>query len=200
MALLDVGFASLVYIARALLAVAASVTILIATYAIRIRAKGVGVRDFVKKILPLLRENKAINSAIDAAPYNIRFCARNLGMDRKNLSTKLPILAQLSLDGNCFLLMFIAMLCIFMIGATIHWTSIVAIAALVLFLELGAPNQPGGILVGALIIITYLNLPDMLHMAIYLEVLLGSTQNLINVISNIVTMVEDEGVYIAKGL
>lgn len=96
--------------------------------------------------------------------------------------------------------MFIAMLCIFMIGATIHWTSIVAIAALVLFLELGAPNQPGGILVGALIIITYLNLPDMLRMAIYLEVLLGSTQNLINVISNIVTMVEDEGVYIAKGL
>ena len=35
----------------------------------------------------------------------------------------------------------------------------------------------------------------MLRMAIYLEVLLGSAQNLINVISNIVTMVEDEGVH-----
>lgn len=192
--LLDVGFASLVYIARALLAVAASVTILIATYAIRIRAKGVDVRAFVKKLLPLLRENIATNSAIDAVPYNIRFCARNFGMDRKNLSTKLPILTQLSLDGNCFLLMFIAMLCVFMIGATLHWTSIVAIAALVMFLELGAPNQPGGILVGTLIIITYINVPDLLRMAIYLEVLLGSAQNLINVISNIVTIVEDEGV------
>ena len=35
----------------------------------------------------------------------------------------------------------------------------------------------------------------MLRMAIYLEVLLGSAQNLINVISNIVTIVEDEGVH-----
>ena len=68
------------------------------------------------------------------------------------------------------------------------------LALLVLFLELGAPNQPGGILVGTLIIITYLNLPGMLRMAIYLEVLLGSAQNLINVISNIVTVVEDEGI------
>jgi hypothetical protein len=101
----------------------------------------------------------------------------------------------MSLDGNCFLLMSISMLCIFMIGASVHWTSILAIAILVLFLELGAPNQPGGILVGTLIIITYLSLPDMLRMAIYLEVLLGSAQNLINVISNIVTIVEDEGVH-----
>ena len=115
-------------------------------------------------------------------------------MDRKNLSYKLPILAQIGLDGNCLLLMLIAMVCVFMVGSAIHWTSIVAIAALVLFLELGAPNQPGGILVGTLIIITYLNLPDMLRMAIYMEVLLGSIQNLINVISDVVTMVEDEGV------
>ena len=35
----------------------------------------------------------------------------------------------------------------------------------------------------------------MLRMAIYLEVLLGSAQNLINVISNIVTIVEDEGAH-----
>ena len=56
-------------------------------------------------------------------------------------------------------------------------------------------NPLSGILVGTLIIITYLGLPDMLRMAIYLEVLLGSAQNLINVISNIVTMVEDEGVH-----
>lgn len=194
-ALLDLGFLSLIHIARTLVALTIGVTVLLASYVVRLRLKGVEIRTFVKKLLPLLRENVAIGSAIDAAPYNIRFCARYFGMDRKNLTNKLPILAQLSLDGNCLLLMHIAMLCVFMIGATINWPIVVAIAALVLFLELGAPNQPGGILVGTLIIITYLGLPNMLRMAIYLEVLLGSTQNLINVISNIVTVVEDEGVH-----
>ena len=193
--LLDIGIASLLYIARALFAITVGVAALLGSYALRIRAKGVNVRSFVKRLLPLLRENIAINSAIDAVPYNIRYCSRYFGMDRKSISNKMPILAQMSLDGNCFLLMAIAMLCIFMIGANVHWTSILAIAILVLFLELGAPNQPGGILVGTLIIITYLSLPDMLRMAIYLEVLLGSAQNLINVISNIVTIVEDEGVH-----
>ena len=191
-ALLDLGFISFLYIVRMVLTIAASTLILLATYAIRLRIKGVNVRAFVKRLRPLLRENVAIGSVIDAVPFNIRFCARNFGMNRNVLASKLPILAQLGLDGNCFLLMFIAMICIFMTGVDIPLPSIVGIALLVLFLELGAPNQPGGILVGTLIIISYLNLPDMLRMAIYLEVIFSSFQNLINVISNIVTVVEDE--------
>ena len=193
-ALLDVGFVSLLYIVEIVLSIAGGVLVLFASYAIRLRAKGVNVRAFAKKLLPLLRENVAINSSIDAAPYNIRYCTRNFGMSREKLSSNLPILAQLSLDGNCFILMYIAMICIFMSVSSVPWPNVVGIAALVLFLELGAPNQPGGILIGTMIVITYLNLPDMLRMAIYLEMFLGSAQNIINVMSNIVAMAEDEGV------
>ena len=194
-ALLDVGFESLLFITRVVLSIAGGVLILLTSYAVRLRIKGIEVIPFVKKLLPLLRENIAINSAIDAVPYNIRYCARHYGMSRERLSNNLPVLAQLSLDGNTFILMYIAMIGVFMIGSDIHWVHILAIGLLVLFLELGAPNQPGGILVGTLIIITYLNLPDMLRMAIYLEVFFGSAQNIVNVISNIVEMAEDEGVH-----
>lgn len=193
-ALLDIGLVVLIYIARTIAVIVVGTLLLLASYAIRLRLKGVKVIAFAKKLLPLLHENIAIGSAIDAVPYNIRYCVRNFGMSRESLSFKLPILAQIGLDGNCLILMLIAMVCVFMIGAEVHWSTLIAIALLVLFLELGAPNQPGGILVGTLIIITYLNLPDMLRMAIYLEVLLGSAQNIINVISNIVTIVEDEGI------
>ena len=194
--LLDRGFASLLYVAEMVLSISGGVLILFATYAIRLLVKGVKVGPFVKKLLPLLRENIAIGSSIDAVPYNIRYCARNFGMSREKLSTDLPVMAQLSLDGNCFILMYAAMVCIYMRGEDIPLASVFAIAALVLFLELGAPNQPGGILVGTLIIITFLNLPSMLRLAIFMEVLLGSAQNIINVISNIVSMAEDEGVRI----
>ena len=194
-ALLDVGFNSLLYIVELVLSIAGGILVLYATYAIRLRMKGIKVIPFVKKLLPLLGENIAIGSSIDAVPYNVRFCARNYGMDRERLSRKLPVLAQLSLDGNCFILMYTAMICVYMRGTDFAWESILAIAVLVLFLELGAPNQPGGILVGTMIIITFLNLPSMLRMAIYMEVFLGSAQNIINVISNIVTVAEEEGVH-----
>lgn len=196
--LLDQGFASLLYIASVVLAISGGVLLLFASYAVRLRVKGIHVRRFAKTLLPLLRENIAINSSIDAVPYNIRYCARNFGMNRERLSTNMPILAQLNFDGNCFILMYVAMICIFTIGANIHWAIVLAIAVLVLILELGAPNQPGSILVGTLIIITYLNLPTMLRMAIYLEVIFGSAQNIINVISNIVALAEDEGVRYAQ--
>ena len=172
----------------------ASTSVLFATYALRLKAKGIKVGPFVKKLMPLLRENSAIGSAIEAAPYNIRYCVRHFGMDRSRLSRILPALAQINRDGNCYLIMFVAML--FLLASDIEFSvvNIVVIAALVLFLSFGAPNQPGSILIGTLIIITYLNSNDAIGMAIYLEVFLGGLQNMVNVISDIVTVAEEEGV------
>ena len=115
-------------------------------------------------------------------------------MDRSKLSHMLPVLAQINRDGNCFLLMLIAMLYIFASGVEASPINIAVIAALVFFLSFGAPNQPGSILIGTLIIITYLNSMDAICMAIYLEVFLGGIQSLVNVISDIVTVAVEEGV------
>lgn len=198
LAILDVllksGHNTLIYTLALILFAIACTGALFATYAIRLKAKGVEVGRFVKVLLPLLRENRAIGSAIDAAPYNIRYCVKHYGMDRSKLSRALPLLAQINRDGNCFLLMLVAMLFIFASGAEVSAVNIIVIAALVLFLSFGAPNQPGSILIGTLIIITYLHAYDAICMAIYLEVFLGGIQNIINVISDIVTVAEKEDV------
>ena len=60
-------------------------------------------------------------------------------------------------------------------------------------LSLGAPNQPGSILIGTLIVTMYLNSYDMLCAAICSEAFLGSAQNIVNVIGDIVAAaIEDE--------
>ncbi|MBE6466384.1 dicarboxylate/amino acid:cation symporter [Denitrobacterium detoxificans] len=165
---------------------------LFASYAARLKVRGVKVIPFAKKLLPLVRENFAIGSVINAVPYNIRYCVRNYGLDRERVSRTLPFLAQINLDGNCFLLMFVAVFYIFATGTEVPPVSIVVISALVLFLSFGAPNQPGSILIGSLIIVTYLKSYDVVCMAIYLEFFLGGLQNMINVISDIVTVSEEE--------
>ena len=170
----------------------ASSLLLFASYAVRLRAHGIKVIPFVRKLIPLIRENLKISSTIDAAPYNIRYCTRAYGMDRKRLERSLPLLAQINLDGNCFLIMLIALVFMFMTGIGFAWFDIVVLGVLVVLLSLGAPNQPGSILIGTLIVTAYLHSYDLVCVAIYLEAFAGTAQYMINVIGDIVMVAIEE--------
>ena len=170
----------------------ASSLALFASYAIRLRAHGIKVIPFVRKLIPLIRENLKISSVIDAAPYNVRYCARTYGMDCKRLGRSLPLLAQINLDGNCFLIMLISLVFMFMTGTGFAWFDIAVLGAPVLLLSFGAPNQPGSILIGTFIVTAYLHSFDLVCVAIYLEAFAGPVQNIINVIGDIVMVAIEE--------
>ncbi len=190
--LLKGGLQDLLLILGCVLLLAAGLIVMFAFYLLRLLIAGVKPGPFLKKLPPLIWENMKINSAIDAVPYNTRYCARVYGFDRKRLSEKLPILAQVNLDGNCFLIMMIAMLLIFTMGIGATWVQILVIAILVLFLSIGAPGQPGSILIGTLIILYYLKAESLISIAIYAEVFTGALQNMVNVIGDIVTVAIEE--------
>lgn len=190
--LLEKGFSALRGVLMCWTLVLLGVGLLLGFYALLLRLAGLRVVWFVKKVLPILRENIAINSAIDAVPFNIRQCSRVFGLRRSALEDIMPVLAQTNLDGNCFIIMAITMLLIASCGEALPWWNYLMLAVLVLFLSLGAPNQPGSILIGVLIIINFLNIPQMLPVAIYCEVLLGTVQNLVNVTGDFVmTVIEN---------
>ena len=81
---------------------------------------------------------------------------------------------------------------IFILGADASWLLIAEIAIIILFLSLGAPNQPGSILIGIFIITFLLKADDLISVAIYAEVLFGAIQNIINVTGDIVTVAIEE--------
>ena len=169
-----------------------SLIVMAAFYLIRLLIGGVKIVPFIKKFPPLLWENYKINSAIDALPFNIRYCWREYGFNRERISSKLPILAQTNQDGNCYLIMLTSMIFIFMMGIHVSLLQIIGIAVLVLFLSIGAPNQPGSILIGMLIITFYLQANELVVVAIYAEVFFGALQNMINVAGDIVTVAIEE--------
>lgn len=165
---------------------------LLITYAIRLKAHGIPVRDFAKKLWPLVKENFVIGSVIDAVPYNTRYCVKVFGLSRERLEKELPVLAQTNLDGNCFILMLLAAIYISIANCEVSWFNIAVIALIVLFLSFGAPNQPGSILIGMLIILTYLKSDSIVSMALCFELFCGGLQNILNVISSVVAVAENE--------
>ncbi|MEE1160135.1 MAG: cation:dicarboxylase symporter family transporter [Atopobiaceae bacterium] len=162
----------------------------LATYALRLKARGVKVTEFARKLWPLVKENFVIGSVIDAVPYNTRYCAKVFGFSRSRLEKELPVLSQTSLDGNCFILMLLATIFIFVANCPVSRLNVVVVALIVLFLSFGAPNQPGSILIGMLIILTYLNSSAAVSMALCFELFCGALQNILNVISSIVMVTE----------
>ena len=163
-----------------------SLAVMAMYYAVRLKAKSIQVVPFAGKLLPLIHENYKINSAIDAVPFNVRYCAREFGYSRAELSNTLPVLAQINLDGNCFVLTLTSMLMLFKGGMVINLPDQLLIAFLILFLSVGAPNQPGSYLIGLTIIAQYMGISGFISSAIIGEVLFGSVINMVNVIGDIV--------------
>ena len=165
---------------------------LLALYALRLKARGISVLAFARKLWPLVKDNFVIGSVIDAVPYNTRYCEKNFGISRDRLNKELPILAQASLDGNCFILMLLATIYIFVANCEVSWFNVAVAALIVVFLSLGAPNQPGSILIGMLVILTYLNSDAAISLALCFELFFGSLQNILNVISSVAMVAENE--------
>ena len=190
--LLGEGYETLIMILSVIALLAASLVVLAAFYLIRLLIGGVKLRPFFKHFLPFIKENYNIGSAIDAVPFNIRYCTRKYGMARNRISDKFSVLAQLNLDGNCYLIMLIGMLFVFMMGDRASWYHILVIAILVVFLSFGAPNQPGSILIGSLIVALFLQGDILIPTAVYLELFFGGIQNIINVTGDLVTIAIEE--------
>lgn len=197
LALIEGGFESLFVLAEFGGLVILSLVVMAAFYLIRLLIGRVKIGPFLRHLPLLIWENFKINSAIDAVPFNIRYCKKNYGYDRKRLSQQLPILAETNQDGNCFILVMISMLFILLLGENVSWIHIIGVAILILFLSFGAPNQPGSVLIGMLIVTTFLQADEMISIAIYAEVFFGALQNIVNVIGDIVTVAIEEQKFVS---
>ena len=136
----------------------------------------------------MLKENLLIYSTIEALPFNMRYCIKNYGFERKRLERVLPMLSQINLDGNCFIITLIALTLMFTTGAGISWIDVIMVCLVTFFLSLGAPNQPGSILIGLLVIFSYMNALDIVALAIYAETVFGSLLSATNAAGDIVNV------------
>jgi Na+/H+-dicarboxylate symporter len=186
------GYGTIVVMLELIVVAFASLIVLFVYYILRLLKSGIQPVPFFRKMMPLLRENAAIASAFDAVPYNIRYCARVYGFDRKRLERTLPVLAQINLDGNCFLITVIAMIYIAANSTPLSLRDALVIGLLVLLLSLGAPNQPGSCMIGLTIVMVFLKAEDLLTVALYAEVFFGGILNLTNIVGDMVTAAIEE--------
>lgn len=174
-----------------LLCISVSMLVPIIYNLLRVKVAGIELEPFINKLIPLIKENMKMTSAIDAAPYNIRYCAKNYKLDRDWLEHAMPMLAQINRDGNCFLVTLVSIIIAMFGNQATSFFDIAVITFLVFFLSYGSPNQPGSMLIGVTIILIYADSFSFLAIAILAEVVFGNAVGIINIIGDIVTVVID---------
>ncbi len=153
----------------------------------------VSPREFFKKISPSMGEILNINSTIDSVPYLTRFLSRNLKLKRNRLKQELPLLAQLNLDGNCFVLMLASLSCLSLCGHSLSLFQILILTVIILVLSAGAPNQPGSVITGLLIVFYYVDMPiDNFSTTVYMEVLFSAVILILNTVGDMVIVATEQ--------
>ncbi len=180
------GTVALVELIAPVFTIAIGCLLLMVCYVTELRATKIkGVR-FLLDLRTLLRENISIGSVIAAVPYNIRYCTKHLGMDRNRLEETMTSLAQVKLDGNCFVITLFSVFLLALVSNSFSLLDLCLVGVLVFFLSFGAPNQPGSTLIGLVIVLNYMNATPLLPLAICAEAMFGWLQNIINVLSGVV--------------
>ena len=184
------GLAAVMSLLTLMVIILLSIAVMGLYYALRLRRSRIPIRPFVQKMIPLLYENWKIGSAIDAVPFNIRYCIRHFRLNRSDVDSALPVLAQINLDGNCFCISLIALVFMFTNQESVHIMTVILIATVIFFLSLGAPNQPGSMLIAFSLIMKYIQSSRLMALAIICEMLFGTFVNLINVTGDIVSVIK----------
>lgn len=185
--LLANGYRTLRFIAYYVVTVSIGSVLIILLYMLILRHGGLNAPEFMKKSRASVREILNINSTIDSVPYLTRYLSRNMKLNRSLLRQELPILSQLNLDGNCFVLMLVSLSCLSFAGHSLSIFQVLILTLIILVLSAGAPNQPGSMITGLLIVFYYVDMPiDNFPALVYMEVLFSGIILILNTLGDMV--------------
>ncbi len=190
--LLTAGFRGFKYQLIFILVSYAGIAVMLLYYMLRLFIHGIEPLSFVRDILPAMKENFIINSTINSIPYNERFLSRTFKIRIGLLDEEMPVFSKINLEGNCFILFFSGLTIQSIIGKSMSVPQFFIMALLVLVLSLGAPNHAGSIIIGLLIIFSYVGVSGaLISIPILCEAMLGKSITLINAFGNYVTVAID---------
>lgn len=168
------------------LLIAFGLVLLLGIYAYGLVSNGIKINDFFKKIKKYIPEFFKIGSVTDAIPLISKVCENNLKIPEKVITLTLPLSSVLNMDGNTMVLTFECLLVPLFFGANVGVLQIILIAVTSFLLSIGAPAQPGSVVMGCLILFPQLGLPpSVLAFAIIAEVLTTRINSFLSIIADI---------------
>ncbi|GEM_PF-4160504 len=167
---------------------------LFAYYILRLVFGGVPVKTFFEKYHELLVVNFKIASNVQSYPYNKRILTKKMTLSRDYLAEGLKLGTLLNMDGNSLVVSVLIMNLIATVGVSVTAMQYAGIVLILFLFSVGAPNEPGSLLLGAIILMSFIGISvELVGAVLILEALFSKIYSFINAAGDIVTLaIEDE--------
>ncbi|GEM_PF-3816587 len=166
--------------------------IILLLYIVDLLLNGLNPKAICKILRVTLKENLKIGSNQTAIPYNVRKLNEKFGIPVKYLKNILTLGAKENMDANCALLGLFTMVVVLSSGIDLTLMQGFFLVLVVIFLSLGSPNLPGSLLLGILIIFTYLGIDSSLLCSyILMEAVLSKSTAFINTVGDLTVAITD---------
>lgn len=168
--------------------ITAGIVVMCLFYAFLLLRSGINPLKFIKNTYSSIKEISRMGSSIDAIPYSIRSCHRNLGIPLNFLDFTIPLGANINMDGNCISLMVVSALFLGLYGINLSAGGVILTLIVVVLLSIGAPNQPGSNTICFAVLFPFLGLSvDDVPVMIVIDSLVGMSLAAFNVVGDMVT-------------
>lgn len=181
------GFISLLYQALFIAAVILCSFITIASYSIPLSVNRINPFRLMRVMRKSFWNTFMIGSLDAAIPDTIEECAEKLHFPKRPLEVSIPLGTTLNMDGNCGTLMLLMMIMAEVAGIKLSMQTILIVGLFILAISFGAPNQPGSITVGAMILLPQIGVTtEMVTTALLIEIASNRFLALSNMVGSVV--------------
>lgn len=181
------GFIVLLYQALFIAAVILCSFITIASYSIPLSVNRINPFRLMRVMRKSFWNTFMIGSLDAAIPDTIEECAEKLHFPKRPLEVSIPLGTTLNMDGNCGTLMLLMMIMAEVAGIKLSMQTILIVGLFILAISFGAPNQPGSITVGAMILLPQIGVTtEMVTTALLIEIASNRFLALSNMVGSVV--------------
>jgi len=175
------------------LAITIPLTVFCCLHAIRLRLHGITFKQLRRDYGEIIIENFKIGSNIYALPYNRRWLRRKTSISRSYLDTGLRLGTVLNMDGSSLLIAFCTVFFIKVCGIELSRYEILSTMAAILLLSIGAPNQPGSLLMVMVVLLKYVGISsNIIADILIVEAVFGRVYSFINSLGDIFSIIIED--------
>lgn len=181
------GPLTLFYLAVLLALIIFGCALLCLVYAGMLRFASINIKDFFDNMKECFVEVYKIGSSIDAIPITIKYCWKKLKISRNFLDLTIPIGSAINMDAICLTATLLILTLAGTDGLQLPLSQMLLVALLVMFVSIGAPNQPGTLTIISTVILPQIGVTlETLGTVVLVELILSRMLAMMDVIGDVV--------------
>lgn len=135
-----------------------AVGVLLLVYTTQLKIGGVNPKEFFYDFKDCFADVLKLGSSVDAVPSTIKYCNKKMPGYNNLIDISIPLGAETNMDGVTLMASLILLVMVLISGHSMSVYQMILLGLMIIFVSIGAPNQPGTLTIVSAVVIPQIGL------------------------------------------